>query len=100
MYGVEHKEERAHTPDKQHTGGRRGGMGKKIHFRTSPGPTAAEIQARLMQGHAPDVKAYLGHSLGGALQDDVMEVFSPPRILEHTRTLGLRGDLSADWATG
>ena len=42
----------------------------------------------------------LGHSLGGASQDDVMEVFSPPRILEHTATLGLRGDLSADLATG
>ena len=74
--------------------------GKKKHFRVSPGPTAAEIQARLMQGRAPDVKAWLGRSLGGALQDDVMEVFSPPRILEHTATLGLRGDLSADLATG
>ena len=29
-----------------------------------------------------------------------MEGFSPPRILEHTATLGLRGDLSADLATG
>ena len=50
---------------------------------------------------APDVKAYLVRSsLDGALQDDVMDVFSPPRILEHTATLGLRGDLSADLATG
>ena len=29
-----------------------------------------------------------------------MEVFSPPRILEHTAALGLRGDLSVDLATG
>ena len=53
-----------------------------------------------MHERAPDVEAYLGRDLGGALQDDVMEVFSPPRILEHTATLGLRGDLSADLATG
>ena len=65
-----------------------------------PGPTAADIQAKVVQERAPDVDAYLGRDLGGALQDDVMEVFSPPRILEHTATLGLRGDLSADLATG
>ena len=29
-----------------------------------------------------------------------MEVFSPPRILEYTAKLGLRWDLSADFATG
>ena len=60
-----------------------------------PGPPAADIQARLMQGRGPDVDVYLalGHSLGGALQDDVMEVFSPPRILEHTTTLGFDGGL-------
>ena len=46
------------------------------------------------------METYLGRSLGGALQDDVMEVFSPPRILEHTASLGLRGDLSVDLATG
>ena len=55
-----------------------------------PGPTAADIQATVVQERAPDVEAYLGRDLGGALQDDVMEVFSPPRILEHTATLGLR----------
>ena len=65
-----------------------------------PGPTAADIRATLVQGRAPDVEAYLGRSLGGALQDDVMEMFSPPRILEYTSILGLRGDLSADLATG
>ena len=65
-----------------------------------PGPTAADIQATLVQGRAPDVEAYLGRSLGGALQDDVMEMFSPPRILEYTAILGLRGDLSADLASG
>ena len=51
------------------------------------GPTAADIQATLVQGRAPDVEAYLPRSdvgalhtaiHGGALQDDVMEVFSPP----------------------
>ena len=73
---------------------------KKKHARVFPGPTAADIQAKVVQERAPDVQAYLGRDLGGALQDDVMEVFSPPRILEHTATLGLRGDLSADLATG
>ena len=65
-----------------------------------PGPTAADIQAKVVQERAPDVDAYLGRDLGGTLQDDVMEVFSPPRILEHTATLGLRGNLSADLTTG
>ena len=65
-----------------------------------PGPTAADTQAKVVQERAPDVDAYLGRDLGGTLQDDVMEVFSPPRILEHTKILGLRGDLSADLATG
>ena len=74
--------------------------GKKKHARVYPGPTAADIQATLVQGRAPDVEAYLGRSLGGALQDDVMELFSPPRILEYTAILGLRGDLSADLASG
>ena len=73
---------------------------KKKHARVHPGPTAADIQATLVQGRAPDVEAYLGRSLGGALQDDVMELFSPPRILEYTAILGLRGDLSADLASG
>ena len=74
--------------------------GKNKHARVYPGPTAADIQATLVQGRAPDVEAYLGRSLGGALQDDVMELFSPPRILEYTAILGLRGDLSADLASG
>ena len=64
------------------------------------GPTPADVQATVVQDRPPDVETYLGHSLGGALQDDVMEVFSPPRILEHTAALGLRGDLSVDFATG
>ena len=63
-----------------------------------PGPTAADVLATLVQRCAPDVEAYLTN--GGAIADDVMEVFSPPRILEHTVALGLRGDLSADLATG
>ena len=75
--------------------------GKKKHVRRRvfPGPTPADIQTTVVQGRAPDVEADLSLP-GGALQDDVMEVFSPPRILEHTATLGLRGDLSADLATG
>ena len=74
---------------------------KKKHARVFPGPTAAEIQATVVRERAPDVKAYLVRSsLDGALQHDVMEVFSPPRILEYTAKLGLRGDLSADFATG
>ena len=73
---------------------------KKKHAPVFPGPTAADIQATVVQERAPEVEAYLGRDLGGALQDDVMEVFSPPRILEHTKILGLRGDLSADFTTG
>ena len=65
-------------------------FGKKKKAREFPGPTAANIQATVVHERAPDVEAYLGRDLGGALQDDVMEVFSPPRILEHTATLGLR----------
>ena len=54
---------------------------KKKHDRVFPGPNAAEIQATVVRERAPDVKAYLVRSsLDGALQDDVMEVFSPPRI--------------------
>ena len=57
-------------------------------YRVFEGPTAADIQATLVQGRAPDVEAYLPRSdvgalhtaiHGGALQDDVMEVFSPPQ---------------------
>ena len=74
--------------------------GKKKRARVFPGPTPADVQATVVHDRAPDVETYLGRSLGGALQDDVMEVFSPPRILEHTAALGLRGDLSIDLATG
>ena len=61
---------------------------KQKHDRVFEGPTAADIQATLVQGRAPDVEAYLPRSdvgalhtavHGGALQDDVMEVFSPPQ---------------------
>ena len=44
-----------------------------------PGPTAADILATVVQERAPDVEAFLGRDLGGAVQDDVMEVFSPPQ---------------------
>ena len=37
---------------------------------------------------------------GHDLQDDVMEVYSPARVLKHTAELQLRGDLSADLTTG
>ena len=68
--------------------------------RVFPGPTAADILATVVQKRAPDVEKFLGRDLGGTVQDDVMEVFSPPRILEHTAKLGLRGNLSADLTTG
>ena len=74
--------------------------GKKKRARVFPGSTAADVQATVVHDRAPDVETYLGRSLGGALQDDVMEVFSPPRILEHTAAVGLRVDLSVDLATG
>ena len=70
-----------------------------------PGPTAADVLATLVQRCAPDVVPYTRRSLTFSArtfvsQDDVMEVFSPPRIREHTAAFGLRGDLSADLATG
>jgi hypothetical protein len=74
--------------------------GNKKHARVYPGPTAADIQATLVQGRAPDVEAYLGRSLGGALQDDVMEIFSPPRILEYTAIVGLREICQLTWQQG
>ena len=40
---------------------------KKKHFRVFPGPTAADIQATLVQGRAPDVESYLPRSDVGAL---------------------------------
>ena len=65
--------------------------GKKYRARVFPGPTPADVQATVVQDRPPDVETYLGHSLGGALQDDVMDMFSPPRILQHTAAVGLRG---------
>jgi hypothetical protein len=62
---------------------------KMKNFHVHPGPAAADVRARLVQGNVPDVAPNLSHSLSGALQDDVMEVFSPPRILENTAKLGL-----------
>jgi len=68
---------------------------KKKHARVFPGPTAADIQAKVVQERAPDVEAYLGRDLGGALQDDVMEVFSPPQDFRaHSDTRFARGFVS------
>ena len=53
--------------------------GKNKRARVFPGPTPADVQAAVVHDRAPDVETYLGRSLGGALQDDVMEVFSPPQ---------------------
>ena len=50
----------------------------KKRARVFPGPPPADVQATVVHDRAPDVETYLGRSLGGALQDDVMEVFSPP----------------------
>ena len=70
-------------------------FGKKKDARVFPGPSAADIQAKVVQVRAPDVEAYLGRDLGGALQDDVMEVFSPPQDFRaHSDTRFARGFVS------
>ena len=38
--------------------------------------------------------------MDGTIADDVMEVFSPPRIVPHCQALGLRGDISIDVRSG
>lgn len=55
---------------------------------------------RLFRSELPSVTPNVPRLLDGVLQDDVCEIFSPPRILEHTKKLGLRGELSADLTTG
>ena len=66
------------SPKKEDRDFAKNASGKKNRARVFPGPTPADVQATVVQDRPPDVETYLGHSLGGALQDDVMEVFSPP----------------------
>lgn len=47
-----------------------------------------------------DVEPKLPRSLDGCLRDDVMELFSPPRVVPICMELGLRGGLSIDLETG
>ena len=77
--------------------------------KTFPGPSPAEalvilyreIEQELEREHcALPSLTKVPRGLNGCLQDDVCEVFSPPRILKHTHKLGSRGDLSADLITG
>ena len=73
---------------------------QKRNFKLHPGPTSSEVMASLVQHKIPTVVPARLRNLHGTLQDDVMEIFSPPRILEHTKKFGLRGDLSVDLGTG
>ena len=42
----------------------------------------------------------LGHHLDGTIQDDVMEIYSVPRVVPVAIAAGLRGDLSIDLKSG
>lgn len=91
------------SPDKRHRQCARGlqrKTKKQRQVKEYPGPSSSEVMASLIQRKAPVVVPPLGLMLDGTLADDVMEMFSPPRILERTQKLGLRGNLSADLATG
>ena len=68
-----------------------------------PGPSRMEIitsceMVPVRVQYLWDVK--VPRHLHGTIQDDVVEVYSPPRVLEHATRLGLRGNLSADLETG
>ncbi len=76
---------------------RQKGMKLKKQF---PGPSSSEVMEALFQCEPPCVVSHVPRWMDGTLQDDVCEIFSPPRVLEHTKKLGLRGDLSADLQTG
>ena len=66
---------------------RRKGMEVKKWY---PGPSSQEVMKRLFRSEPPSVTPNVPRLLDGVLQDDVCEIFSPPRILEHTKKLGLR----------
>ena len=48
----------------------------------------------------PATAQHVPRLLDGVVQDGVCAILSPPRILEHTKKQGLRGELSADLTTG
>ena len=66
---------------------RRKGMEMKKWY---PGPSSQEVMQRLFLSEHPSVTPTVPRLLDGVLQDDVCELFSPPRILKHTKKLGLR----------
>ena len=95
----------AESPDKNHRKYAVNELKKKClkqkrNFKSHPSPTSSEVMASLVQHKVPAVVPPRLLNLDGTLQDDVMEIFSPPRILEHTKKFGLRGNLSVDLRTG
>ena len=70
-----------------------------------PGPTAADVLSTLVQRCAPDVVRYTQHSLAFSArtfvsQDDVMEVFSPPRLTKWAADFGFVDGGAYDLTTG
>ena len=55
-----------------------------------PAPSSQEVMERLFRSEPLSVTPNVPRPLDGVLQDDVCEICSPPRILEHTKKLGLR----------
>jgi len=92
----------AESPDKNHRKYDAAELKKKQQriFKSHPGRTSSEVMASLVQHKVPVVVPPRLLNLDGTLQEDVMEIFSPPRSLEHTKKFGLRGNLSVDLGTG
>ena len=88
----------AESPDKNHRKYAVDELKKKQkrNFKLHPGPTSSEVMASLVQHKIPTVVPARLRNLHGTLQDDVMEICSPPRILEHTKKCGVRCNLSVD----
>eukprot|EP00974_Lingulodinium_polyedra_P028175 2720559-Lingulodinium_polyedra.AAC.1 len=61
-----------------------------------PGPSSQTVMKSLFRSELPNVTQNVPRLLDGALQDDVREVFSPPRILGRTKKLGLRWGVVAE----
>ena len=94
------------SPSKEHrrfARARRGSgkHGRKPRKNKYPGPSAATIMKDACQWPQGNVAGMgIARRVGHCEPDDVLEIFSPPRILLHTQRLGLRGNLSADLMTG
>ena len=77
---------------------------KRRRHRYIPGPTRKDLIDMICMIPARIESLWFAlppRCLQGAPQDDVMEVYSPPRVVAECREkLGLRGDLSADLETG